>query len=64
MVNGYLNRPPGLREAVKEILQADSVERQKEIYDERNVSALLWRKPIRWAMRRDTTLAMLGVPRS
>ncbi|OUW77921.1 MAG: S-adenosylmethionine--diacylglycerol 3-amino-3-carboxypropyl transferase [Saprospirales bacterium TMED214] len=64
MINGYLNRPPGLREAVKEILQADSVERQQEIYDDRNVSALLWRKPIRWAMRRDTTLAMLGVPRS
>ncbi|MDF1845311.1 MAG: DUF3419 family protein [Rubripirellula sp.] len=64
MINGYLNRPPGLREAVKEILQADSVEQQRELYDDRNISALLWRKPIRWAMRRDTTLAMLGVPRS
>ena len=64
MINGYLNRPPGLREAVEEIMEADSVEQQRDIYDSRNVNALLWRKPIRWAMRRDTTLAMLGVPRS
>lgn len=64
MINAYLNRPPGLREAVRDILDADTVEEQKAIYDERNVNELLWSKPLRWAMRRDTTMAMLGVPRS
>ena len=64
MINGYLNRPKGLRDAVDEILAAESVEEQAEIYEQRNVSALLFSKPMRWALRRDTTMAMLGVPRS
>ncbi|MCG8653450.1 MAG: BtaA family protein, partial [Pirellulales bacterium] len=64
MINGYLNRPAGLREAVQEILEAETVEQQEAIYDSRNVNQLLWRKPIRWALRRDLTMAMLGVPRS
>jgi S-adenosylmethionine-diacylglycerol 3-amino-3-carboxypropyl transferase len=64
MINGYLNRPKGLREAVEEILSADSVEEQTRIYEERNVSNLLFSKPLRWALKRDATMAMLGVPRS
>lgn len=64
MINGYLNRHARLREAIEEILDAETVEQQAEIYDARSVNQLLWRKPIRWALRRDTTLAMLGVPRS
>ena len=64
MINGYINRPSGLREAVEEILSADSVEQQAEIYRQRNVSKLLFKGPLRWALRRDTTMAMLGVPRS
>ena len=64
MINGYLKRPPGLREAVQDILHCDSVERQQEIYDGREVSKLLFTKKLRWLLRRDATLAMLGVPRS
>ena len=64
MVSGYINRPPGLREAIEEILATKTVQQQEEIYDARNVNDLLWRKPLRWLLRRDTTLAMLGVPRS
>ncbi|MCO8121212.1 BtaA family protein [Stieleria sp. TO1_6] len=64
MINGYLNRPPGLREAVEQILSADSPEQQAQIYEAKNVSKQLFSKPMRWALRRDTTMAMLGVPRS
>ena len=64
MINGYLNRPKGLREAVEDILHAETIEEQAEIFDSRNVSDLLFSKPMRWALRRDTTMAMLGVPRS
>jgi len=64
MINGYINRPKGLREVVQEILSAETPEQQAEIYDSRNVSQLLFTKPLRWALRRDATMAMLGVPRS
>ena len=64
MINGYLNRPKGLREAVHEILSAETVQEQQEIYKARGVNELLWSKPLRWALRRDTTLSLLGVPKS
>ncbi|XZE53346.1 DUF3419 family protein [Planctomycetaceae bacterium SH139] len=64
MINGYLNRPRGLREAVKEILSAETTEEQSYIFESRDVSRLLFSKPMQWALRRDTTMAMLGVPRS
>ena len=64
LINVYMNRPAGLREAIGEILEAESVQQQRQIYESRNVDELLWRKPIRWVLRRDTTMAMLGVPKS
>lgn len=63
-INGYLNRPKGLKQAISELLDADTIEQQQEIYNSRNINELLWSKPLRWALRRDTTMAMLGVPRS
>ena len=64
LINLYMNKSPRLRDAVEEILNAPSVEEQRRIYEQRDVNRLLWRKPIRWAIRRDTTMAMLGVPKS
>ncbi|OUT55162.1 hypothetical protein SV7mr_29170 [Stieleria bergensis] len=64
MINGYLNRPKGLRATVEEMLAAASVDRQAEIYESQGVSNRLFSKSLRWALRRDTTMAMLGVPRS
>ncbi|KAA5545302.1 DUF3419 family protein [Roseiconus nitratireducens] len=64
MINGYLNRPRGLRDAVREMLAADTVDQQAEIYRRRRVSELLFTGPIRWVLRRDTTMSLLGVPRS
>lgn len=64
MMNAYLNRTPLLRSAVEEMLEAPSVEHQQDIFNRQNVSKMMWRRPLRWVLRRDTTLAMLGVPRS
>ena len=64
LINRYIDRAKGLREAVEEVLQAETVEEQAEIYQRNNVSKRLFTKPLRWALRRDTTMAMLGVPRS
>ncbi|MEO1618018.1 MAG: BtaA family protein [Planctomycetota bacterium] len=64
MINRYIDRPKGLRDAVHEILSANSVEEQSEIYERRRVSKMLFSKPMKWALRRDATMALLGVPRS
>jgi len=64
LINGYLNRSEGLRDAVEAILQAETVLQQREIYHSRGVQAMLWRQPLQWALGRDTTLSLLGVPRS
>ncbi len=64
MINGYLKRPSQLRSAIDSILNAETVEEQARIYDQENIDALLWRKSVRWALQRDATLAMLGVPQS
>lgn len=64
LINGYLKRPPGLKDAIAEILSAETIEQQQEIYNSRKINDLLWSKPLRWALRRDATMAMLGVPRS
>ncbi len=63
-INGYLDRRADLRAAVDELLEADSIDRQREIYSRHQVDQLLWTRPLRWMLRRDTTMAMLGVPRS
>ncbi|MCD0461564.1 DUF3419 family protein [Roseiconus lacunae] len=64
MINGYIDRPRGLREAVHEILKAETVEEQAKIYRDRGVEKMLFSRPMRWALRRDSVMAMLGVPRS
>ncbi|TWU64874.1 DUF3419 family protein [Crateriforma conspicua] len=64
LINRYVRRRPELRSAVDELLEADSLEQQREIYRRRNVDHLLWTRPLRWMLRRDATMAMLGVPRS
>lgn len=64
MINGYIDRPKGLREAIAELLDADSVAQQQEVFQRRGIEELLWSRPLRWALGRDTTMAMLGVPRS
>ncbi len=64
LVNGYVNRVAKLRDAVHGLLDARNVDEQQAIYQEWRLSERLFRPLVRFLLRRDTTLAMLGVPRS
>lgn len=63
MINVYIDRIVRLRPLVSAILEADSVEEQREIW-EGELRDRFWRKPIRFVIARDTTLSMVGVPRA
>lgn len=62
-INWYINRFTKVREDIERMLNADSIEEQSEIYFSR-VKPAFWGPKIRWVLRRDATLATLGVPRA
>lgn len=64
LINFYVDRVKKLRPVVDELLSAPDVATQKEIYDKHNLGKTLWTPFLKWAMKRDMTLAMLGVPRA
>lgn len=64
MVNGYINRVAKIRSSINDILNAGSIEEQQEIYYGRKLQDSLFKPLVQWMLRRDTTMAMLGVPRS
>lgn len=61
LMKGHIERKPRLREAIGDLLAAGSLEQQREIYD-RRVDAELWTPAVRWAMGRQATMSLLGVP--
>jgi len=63
MINVYIDRIVKLRPWVDALLHASSVQEQRRIFEE-HIRERLWTRPLRFAMSRDTTMAMLGVPRS
>jgi S-adenosylmethionine-diacylglycerol 3-amino-3-carboxypropyl transferase len=46
------------------LLEAETVAEQRTIYESHRVGESLFRPVLQWMLRRDTTLALLGVPRS
>lgn len=64
LVNSYVDRIAKLRDSVNALLAADGVEQQRDIFEQYKMADRLWRPMIRFAMRRDMTLALLGVPRA
>jgi S-adenosylmethionine-diacylglycerol 3-amino-3-carboxypropyl transferase len=64
MVNGYINRVARIRSSINEILDARNVEEQREIYQRAKLRESLFRPMVQWLLRRDATMALLGVPRS
>ncbi len=64
LIKFYVDRIKKLRPAVNELLAAKTVEEQKEVYDRYKLGDTLWTPFLKFAMRRDMTLAMLGVPRA
>ncbi len=63
LINVYINRVAKLRPQINDLLQCATVAQQQEIY-ERHFRERFWSKSMRFAMRRDTILTLLGVPQA
>lgn len=62
-INWYINRFAKIRSDIDRMLNADSIEEQSEIYYSK-VKPAFWGPKLRWILRRDATLATLGVPQA
>lgn len=58
---GYLRLRPKLRQAIAELLATTNLAEQREIYD-RRIDPLMWSRAMNWALSRQITMSMLGVP--
>ncbi|MCA9184173.1 MAG: BtaA family protein, partial [Planctomycetales bacterium] len=63
LINMYVDRVVRVRPLIEQLLNATTVEEQRRIYFDQ-LRERFWTKSLRFAMGRDTTLAMLGVPRA
>lgn len=63
MVNVYADHVVRIRPWIEDILNAKTVEEQQRIYNN-EVRDRLWSRLLRFAMNRDTTLSMVGVPKA
>jgi S-adenosylmethionine-diacylglycerol 3-amino-3-carboxypropyl transferase len=61
LVNGYLDGIAGVRDQIEALLGAASIDEQRAIY-ERSLRDEVWTRWVRWAVGRDMTLSLLGVP--
>ena len=63
MVRIYNDRIIRVKPQLKELLNADTVEQQREIYDS-ELREKFWTGLMKFTMNRDTTMSMLGVPKA
>lgn len=63
MIRIYMDRVIRIRPQLDLLLNADSVEQQKDIY-ENQLKEKFWSGLIKFTMNRDTTMSMLGVPKA
>ncbi len=63
LLNSYIDRVLKIRPRVDDLLQAKTLAEQREIY-EKHVHDRLFSRTVRFAMNRDTTLSMVGVPKA
>lgn len=61
LMRTHIAQRPPLRRAIEDLLAATSLDEQRHIYD-RRVHPQLWTKPLRWAVSRQATMSLLGVP--
>jgi S-adenosylmethionine-diacylglycerol 3-amino-3-carboxypropyl transferase len=61
LINVYIDHVARVRPWVEEILAANSVEQQRQIYDE-HLYHRFWTRVMWFAMNRDTTMSLVGVP--
>jgi S-adenosylmethionine-diacylglycerol 3-amino-3-carboxypropyl transferase len=63
MIKTYTDNVIRVRPHLDAILNAESVQQQREIYDE-HLREKFWTGLMKFAMNRDTTMSMLGVPKA
>ncbi len=61
-MNVYINRVVRLRPYLDAMLDAASLDEQRRIFEE--VRDRFWTRPVRFAMKRDAVLSLLGIPRA
>ncbi|MEO8497213.1 MAG: BtaA family protein [Planctomycetota bacterium] len=62
-INVYVDRVARVRPQIEALLNAKSVEEQSKIYYDQ-LHERFWSRSMRFAMNRDTTLSMVGVPKA
>lgn len=63
MINLYVNHVIRVRPQINDLLDAKTVEEQRSIY-ENGLRERFWSRGMKFAMNRDTTLSMVGVPKA
>lgn len=63
LVKIYIDRVLKVRDHVNALFEASSLEEQRRIY-EQHLRDRFWTRPLRFAMNRDMTLSLVGVPRA
>lgn len=63
LINHYIDRVAKVRPAINDLLAADTIEEQQEIYHSK-IYDKFWSKPLKFFINRDSTMSMLGVPRA
>jgi S-adenosylmethionine-diacylglycerol 3-amino-3-carboxypropyl transferase len=63
LIKVYIDRMIGVRPHIDAILEAKSLAEQQEIYN-KHLCERFWSRSMRFAMNRDTTLSMVGVPKA
>ncbi len=61
LVRTYVGRNGELAEGIRALLEADDLDHQRTIYDSQ-VAPRLWTPRLLWAVSRQTTMSLLGVP--
>jgi S-adenosylmethionine-diacylglycerol 3-amino-3-carboxypropyl transferase len=57
----YLLKARGLKHAVAELYECNTLHEQREVY-ERSIGPRLWTPTVEWLIARESTMALLGVP--
>jgi S-adenosylmethionine-diacylglycerol 3-amino-3-carboxypropyl transferase len=63
LVNHYINKVIKSRRAINSLLNAVDVFEQQRVFHEEQLEAAMFKPLMKWFLRRDTTLSLLGVPR-
>lgn len=61
-INFYIDRVARVRPEINQLMECRDLKEQVEVYE--GIKDRFWRRSLRFAMNRDTTLSMLGVPKA